>query len=351
LIRVRDLVVQGRLEGGESLSRFGLHDGMLIVDQGGMIQYASSVAEGLYRLIGYVDSLVSMQLSELETSEYIAFRAMETGLCLEQRVTEQDRVWIKMVIPLMADEGPKWVSRLPGTLGRHPFGAIIVIQDVTDDVRREQELKVKSAMIQEIHHRVKNNLQTITALLRLQARRATSEEAALALKEAVGRIMSVAVVHEFLTKDESSIINIHEVCNRIMEEFVNGTIDPVKDIKLKLEGESQFMLPAQQATSCALIVNELIQNAVEHGFEHKSQGSIVVRLLQTDDSMRVEIEDDGEGLPEGFELSHGNLGLQIIQTLVRDDLKGEFLLEDGDGVRAVVSFPRWRTPRSVPEEA
>jgi two-component sensor histidine kinase len=100
-----------------------------------------------------------------------------------------------------------------------------------------------------------------------------------------------------------------------------------------------------------LIVNELIQNAVEHGFERKHQGSIVVRLLQTDDSMRVEIEDDGEGLPEGFDLAHGGLGLQIIQTLVRDDLRGEFLLEDGDGVRAVVSFPRWRTPRTVPEEA
>jgi two-component sensor histidine kinase len=225
-----------------------------------------------------------------------------------------------------------------------------VIQDVTDDVRKEQELKVKSAMIQEIHHRVKNNLQTITALLRLQARRAQSEDAAMALKEAVGRIMSVAVVHEFLSQDEESIINIYDVCRRITQEFVNGTLDPEKRIELKLEGERQFMLPAQQATSCALIVNELIQNAVEHGMEHKIQGTIVVRLLQTDDSMCVEIEDDGTGLPEGFDPADGGLGLQIIRTLVRDDLKGEFLLENGDGVRAVVSFPRWRTPRVAPDQ-
>ena len=107
------------------------------------------------------------------------------------------------------------------------------------------------------------------------------------------------------------------------------------------------MLPAQQATACALIVNELIQNAVEHGYEHKTHGTIVVRLLQTDDSMSVEIEDDGEGLPEGFDPAQGGLGLQIIQTLARDDLKGEFVLEDGDGVRAVVSFPRWRMPQTV----
>jgi two-component sensor histidine kinase len=99
-----------------------------------------------------------------------------------------------------------------------------------------------------------------------------------------------------------------------------------------------------------LIVNELIQNAVEHGYEHKDEGTIVVRLLQSDDSMTIEIEDDGEGLPEGFDPARGGLGLQIIRTLVRDDLKGEFLLEDDGGVRAVVSFPRWRPPRNQVSE-
>jgi two-component sensor histidine kinase len=345
LTRVRDLVAQGRLQGGEEIGRLGLNDGMLIIDADGVIQYASSIAEGLYRLLGIVDVLTNTQLSELDTNEYLAFRAMETGVCLEQKLVEQDRIWIKKAIPLVTGDTPGWASRLPGQLGRHPVGAIIVIQDVTLDVRRQQELKVKNAMIQEIHHRVKNNLQTITALLRLQARRAESEEAATALKEAVGRIMSVAVVHEFLSKDESSIINIQEVCKRIMQEFVNGTLDPMKTIELKLEGEGQFLLPAQQATSCALIVNELIQNAVEHGYEHKQEGQILVRLVQSEDSMSIEIEDDGEGLPKGFDPAQGGLGLQIIRTLVRDDLKGQFLLEDGDGVRAVVSFPRWRPPR------
>ena len=346
LQRVRDLVAQGRLEGGEKIGRLALNDGMMVVDADGMIQYASTPAEGLYRLLGIVDQLTNTQLSELDTNEYLAFRAMETGVCMEQRVIEQDRIWIKKAIPLMAGDSPNWVSRLPGSFGRHPVGAIIMIQDVTLDVRKEQELKVKSAMIQEIHHRVKNNLQTITALLRLQSRRVESEEAATALKEAVGRIMSVAVVHEFLSKDESSIINIQEVCKRITQEFVNGTLDPMKRIELRLEGEGQFLLPAQQATSCALIVNELIQNAVDHGLEHREQGTVVVRLLQTDDSMSIEIEDDGDGLPEDFDPNRGGLGLQIIRTLVRDDLKGQFVLEDDGGVRAVVSFPRWRPPRN-----
>ena len=350
LTRVRDLVAEGRLEGGEEIGRLGLHDGMLIINEDGVIQYASSVAEGLYRLLGIVDVLTNTQLSELETNEYIAFRAMETGVCLEQRVQEQDYLWIKKAIPLVAGENPGWVSKLPGSFWRHPVGAIIVIQDVTAEVRKEQELKVKSAMIQEIHHRVKNNLQTITALLRLQARRVESEEAATALKEAVGRIMTVAVVHEFLSQDESSVINIQDVCKRIVQEFVNGTLNPMKQIDLTLEGEGQFLLLAQQATSCALIVNELIQNAIDHGLEHKDHGTVIVRLMQTDDSMAIEVEDDGVGLPEGFDPAHGGLGLQIIRTLVRDDLKGQFLLEDGDGVRAVVSFPRWRPPRNQVSE-
>jgi two-component system, sensor histidine kinase PdtaS len=339
--RVRELVIRGRLEGAEHLGRLGVHDGMMVIDASGNIQYATSGVEGMYRLLGYVDSLVNTQLSELETNEYIAFRAMETGVCMEQQVTEQDRTWIKKVIPLTIDIPDGWVNRLPGALARQPVGAIISIQDVTDQVRKEQELKVKSAMIQEIHHRVKNNLQTITALLRLQARRTNSPEVAAILNETIGRILSVAVVHEFLSKDESSIINIHEVCKRILHEVVNGTLDPAKDIKLRLEGDQQFLLPAQQATSCALIVNELIQNAVEHGYETKDEGTIVVRLSQTDDSMCVEIEDDGVGLPEGFDPATGGLGLQIVRTLVKEDLRGEFQLENGEGVLAVVSFPRW----------
>ena len=344
--RVRDLIVRGRLDGADHISRLTVHDGIMVIDATGLIQYATSGAESLYRLLGYVDSLVNAQLSELETNEYIAFRAMETGVCMQQHVTEQDRHWIKKVIPLTVESPDGWVNRLPGALARQPTGALIIIQDITDQARKEQELKVKSAMIQEIHHRVKNNFQTIAALLRLQARRSDSPEVAAVLKEAISRILSVAVVHEFLSKGEGSVINIHEVCKRILNEVATGTLDPSKQIALRLEGDQHFLLPAQQATSCALIVNELIQNSVEHGFEQRDLGSIVIRLSQSDDSMCLEIEDDGAGLPEGFDPTQGGLGLQIVRTLVKEDLRGEFQLEDGEGVRAVISFPRWWEKRS-----
>jgi two-component sensor histidine kinase len=229
-------------------------------------------------------------------------------------------------------------------LGRHvvPSGAVVAIQDVTDELQKEQELKIKTAMIQEIHHRVKNNLQTIAALLRLQARRTGNPDVADQLRESIGRIISIAVVHEFLSHEETSVINIHEVSNRILAEVRNGILDHSLPISLSLEGIRAFSLPAQQATSCALIINELVQNAVEHAFVGLPGGSIVVRLAELGDSLYVEIQDDGRGLPEDFDpIRQGGLGLQIVRSLVREDLKGEFELKNGQGVRAVVSFPKW----------
>src|SRR5205823_4641389 len=223
-----------------------------------------------------------------------------------------------------------------------PNGAVVAIQDVTDELQNEQELKIKTAMTQEIHNRVKNNLQTIAALLRLQARRPGNPEVAEQLRESVGRIISIAVVHEFLSHEENSVINIHEVSNRILAEVRNGVLDRSRPITLTLEGTRSFLLPAQQATSCALIINELVQNAVEHAFVGLPGGTIVVRLAEQGDSLYIEIHDDGRGLPHDFDpIRQGGLGLQIVRSLVREDLKGEFELKNGQGVHAVVSFPKW----------
>src|SRR5439155_16483578 len=138
-----------------------------------------------------------------------------------------------------------------------------------EERRKDQELSIKSAMIQEIHHRVKNNLQTIASLLRLQARRTGSPEVGDMLRETINRILSIAVVHESLSHDESSIIDVKEVCQRIIAEVTQGILDPDKHIHFAIRG-TDLPLPAQQATSCALIVNELLQNAVKHAFRGRN---------------------------------------------------------------------------------
>jgi two-component sensor histidine kinase len=343
IARARDLIIAGRMRGGDKLGRLGVHDGVMVIDAAGRIDYLSAPAEHLYRRLGYADNLVKTQLQELETNEYICFKAMEQGICLEQRVQEHDLVWNKRVVPLTTSSERGWSSRLLGRQRNRPSGAVVIIEDVTDELQKQQELKIKTAMIQEIHHRVKNNLQTIAALLRLQARRTGNPEVADQLRESIGRIISIAVVHEFLSHEESTAINIHEVSNRILTEVRSGVLDHSRPITLSLEGTRSFTLPAQQATSCALIINELVQNAVEHAFVGRAGGNIVVRLAEQGDSLYIEIQDDGRGLPHEFDDSReGGLGLQIVRSLVREDLKGEFELTNGQGVHAVVSFPKWR---------
>ena len=129
-------------------------------------------------------------------------------------------------------------------------------------------------MIQEVHHRVKNNLQTIAAVLRMQARRAEEGSTQQALKEAITRILSVAVIHEFLSLDESQSINVRDVCQRIVAQ-TRQVLVPGQMIDFSVEGPAIY-LPSQQATACALVINELIQNALEHGFEHRSRAQIRV---------------------------------------------------------------------------
>ncbi len=340
---LQEMLLRRELTGVEGLSPFGEHDGILVVDAQKKIRYVSGIATNLYRKLGYMDSLIGRPLSDLETvDEELVSTAMREGHCLEREVEERGRIWIKKVIPLLCrDDRLNWLRKLaslPSPRSRLA-GVMLTVHDETEARRKEQELKVKSAMIQELHHRVKNNLQTIASLLRLQRRRVKSEEAQRALQESINRILSVAVVHEFLSHQEARVINIRDVSQRIIEQ-TRAVMDPRKRIRLSLKGPSVY-LPTRQATACALIVNELLQNAVEHGYERRSTGVISVELEDEGDKVLIAVKDDGQGLPRDFSLNRiESLGLQIVQTLVRDDLRGDFELRDEGGVKAVVSFPK-----------
>lgn len=344
LAQVRQQVLSGQIQGTDLLTRLGEHYSSLVIDGNARIIYMSSLAEQLYRKLGYTASLLGRRLSELDTNEHVCFKSMERERCMEQRIEERNLVYIKRAIPLLAEARRGLLARLMRR-GLKQGGALILMEDVTEEHRKEQALRVKSALIREIHHRVKNNLQTIAALLRMQARRTGSPEVLDMLKQSISRILSIALVHEFLSKEEGSqgetiLISIREVAQRILSEITQGILDPEKNIRICLEG-GDFSLPPQQATSCALVVNELLQNAVEHGFEVKNEGSVRVILHEEDDLLVIDVIDNGQGLPSGFDMERdGSLGLQIVQTLVREDLKGQFTLCDGNGVHARVLFRR-----------
>jgi len=342
---LQQMILRGELEGAQNLSPFGEHDGIMVIDEQKRIRYMSGIATNLYRKIGYVEGLAGKRVSSLKTADdNLASIAVEKGRCIEQEVQDGSRIWIKKAIPLAIWEGQpaNWRRFLswPTRNSRPPYQVMLTIHDETEARYRERELEVKSAMIQEVHHRVKNNLQTIVALLRMSARRASSEETRQALQEGINRIMSVAVIHEFLSHQESQVINIREVSQRIINQMRQGVLDPEKQIHLDLRGPNIY-LPARQATACAMVVNELLQNAVEHGYERRPGGTVSVQLVDDGDGVTITIQDDGVGLPADFDRERAeSLGLQIVRTLVEDDLRGQFELKGGDGVRAVVSFPK-----------
>jgi two-component sensor histidine kinase len=342
LLQLQMTALRAQLIGVSDLSPFGEHDGIIVADRNRVICYASGIATNLYRRIGYPGGLLRRHLGELETGDNdLAREALRQFRCLEREEESGGRQWIKKVIPLLGLPRP-WLLRLINWKRetRQPSHVILVVHDSTESRRREQELRVKTAMIQEVHHRVKNNLQTIAALLRMQVRRTASQEARAAVEEAIARILSVAVIHEFLSHQDSRVINIKDVGNRILTLMRQEMLGPDTNIQFELEGPPIF-LPARQATACALVINELLQNAVEHGFKDDNVGFVRLTLQDEGDTVIVRVRDDGSGLPKDFNIKNAeSLGLQIVQTLVQEDLKGTIEMRNSDGVEAIVTFPK-----------
>jgi len=219
-------------------------------------------------------------------------------------------------------------------------GALILVHDATEALQTRRELESKMAMVREVHHRVKNNLQVIASLMRMQSRRAHSAEARMVLDESVNRILSVAVVHEFLSQNAEGTINLQEVAHRILSQVQQGLVDPGKRITLSVKGPAVW-LPAERATQCALVINELVQNAIEHGIAEREEGSVEVELVDHGDGVDIHVTDNGAGLPKGFDLStDANLGLRIVRSMVERDLRGQFELSSDDGTRATVRFEK-----------
>jgi two-component sensor histidine kinase len=222
--------------------------------------------------------------------------------------------------------------------GEHE-GALVLLRDVTDLRNRDRELVTKDATIREIHHRVKNNLQTVAALLRLQARRIVSPEGRLALEEAVRRVGSIAIVHETLSQAFEENVDFDEVADRLrlMVTEVSSRGAQVSSFR-----EGSFgSLPAETATPLAMVLTEVLQNAVEHGFGDQA-GTIVIKAQRLVGRLQVSVEDDGVGLPGGFDPDGStSLGLSIVRTLVESELDGILELGPGadGGTRVRVDLP------------
>jgi two-component sensor histidine kinase len=217
----------------------------------------------------------------------------------------------------------------------------VLVRDVTDVRRRDRALLTKDATIREIHHRVKNNLQTVAALLRLQARRMTEPAARAALEESVRRVASIAVVHETLAGSREDVVDVDDVLDQVMPML--GDLTSVGPAALTRRSGSFGELPAVVATPLVLAVTELLHNAAEHAFPEGEPGSIELVAEREGNDLVVRVRDNGKGLPDGFDPADSDgLGLQIVRTLVASELGGSLTMgapDDQSGTEVVLTLP------------
>ena len=308
-------------------------DGFLRIDAEGRVTYASPNALSVYRRLGLTTDLTGLHLARTTRDLVpVALRPDEEtlGAVLGGRLPRDteiggDTVLILRAIPLRPD-------------GEH-IGALVLVRDVTDLRRRDRELVTKDATIREIHHRVKNNLQTVAALLRLQARRMDAPEARAALEEAVRRVGSIALVHETLSQAFDEYVEFDEVADRlrVMVSDVSSSGATVVSSRVGSFGT----LTAEIATPLAMVLTEVLQNAVQHGFDERA-GVITMTADRSGDRLRVTVDDDGQGLPPAFDLERStSLGLSIVRTLVESELDGQLAIGPGaaGGTRVTLDLP------------
>lgn len=299
-------------------------DGIIIADKNERIIFANMVASRIYHILG-VSNLLGCHTFDRQMTMPIIKETISPKCLYEKEIEAGGLIIIRRDIPIV--EAGNLVTR------------IIILSDVTEIRKKDKELSIKSAVIQEIHHRVKNNLQTIASLLRLQARRSSSLEVKEALKESVNRILSISVVHEFLSQQGDEYIDVMEVTKNILELVKHNMLDVNFSLTTEFIGEN-VILPSKQASNLALIINELVLNAIEHGFLNRNHGKIGLKISQEADLYIIELYDDGVGLGKDFiDRPKKSLGLQIVKTLVEGDMNGSFELYEDNGVHAKIAIP------------
>ncbi len=302
-------------------------DGLLRLDGRGTVTYASPNALSAYRRLGVAGDVLGQRLPSL--TEALAPDSFEAGL-VSAAIRSALRGGSPGRLEMDAHGVTILVRALPLRPGGRREGALVLIRDVTDLRSRDRELSGKDATIREIHHRVKNNLQTVAALLRLQARRVGGDDARLALQESVRRVSSIAVVHETLALAIGDQVDFDAILDRLLS-MVAEVAAPESTVVFRREG-AFGELPGDIATPLAMVLTELMQNAVEHAFVGTEGGTVLVRADRLDHELGVLVADDGTGLPDGFDLaSSDRLGLQIVRTLVGSELRGRIELASAPG--------------------
>ncbi|NMH97238.1 sensor histidine kinase [Pseudonocardia acidicola] len=321
--------------GADTSPRAG--DGLIRLDSRGLVAYASPNALSAYHRMGHASDLIGLTLADA-TRDLVRdpFDAAEVASRIQAAL--DGRASLRMEV--RARGAVMLVRALPLRPRGDAAGALVLVRDVTDLRRRDLALLSKDATIREIHHRVKNNLQTVAALLRLQARRTAIPEARRALAESVRRVTSIALVHEALAFSVAEQVDLDDLVDTVLPAIGDGA---TAECRAKVRRDGSFgTLSAALATPLVLVLTELVHNALAHAYEPGETGEVVVSARRSAGRLDVIVADDGKGLPEGFDPnSSDGLGLQIVRTLLDSELESALQLRprSGGGTEAVIRLP------------
>lgn len=308
--------IQGSVYRSETAPRAG--DGLIRLNVDGRITFASPNARSAFGRIGWSKDMDGQHLGEILDQLSVPIRGREpreeswrvamSGKSLRRDEFENS----DGIIDLLA---------IPLTESEIRIGAVVLVHNVTELRRRDRALVSKDATIREIHHRVKNNLQAVSALLRLQSRRTEDDLARSAIEEAIRRIASIAHVHETLSTSAQDSVQFDEVVSKLLNSALELSTRP-NEIEIRKSGEFGTV-PSLIATPLALVLTELIQNSLEHGL-NESGNRLEVAVSRRDKKFKISVIDDGAGLSRDFDpVKSSSLGLEIVRTLTENELSGE----------------------------
>ena len=309
------------LTGNEGAITNYLDDAIIIFDKDGIAKFANPVAVQLYKTLGYKDQIVGMHFNNIRLDD----NSFEDIISREKFSVSEVNIsnYILQVKYALQDS--------------NSIGLFMMIKDITKFKQQEKELMLKSVAFKEIHHRVKNNLQMIASLLNLQSRRAENESTKIALKESMSRILSIAATHEILAQNGIDDVNIKKVIEKIIEKIKAYDCNPSKQINIEVIGDN-FKVNSDMATSISLVVNELIENSIEHAFEGKDNGNIRISIENGKIYSNISVIDDGTGF-NIRRIDSNSLGLNIVRSIVKEKLSGDLNMASSDrGTKVVFDF-------------
>jgi len=306
-------------------------DGVMLLDRAGRLEYASPNALTVMRQVGAAHVNLGQRFGDMNIDATGVQQAFANHLSYTDEIELGEAVLSTFCLPLMTRDVVT--------------GALVLVRNITELRQRDRLLLTRDATIAEIHHRVKNSLQTVSSLLQLQSRRVETADARVALHESVRRIRSIATVHELLSRRTDDEVRFDEILRSLTGTIRESLTDPTQPVHFTVVSAGT-VLPNNLTSSLALVASELIQNALDHA----ECSAVTIEVETGSDDVVLSIHDDGKGFPDDMVIPDDfDLGLTIVRTIVESELAGEMNITNTDrGGKVNVRVPLYRRPVAGP---